>query len=108
MLKEEMNDLQMQKIKLQSTTERQDRELATLRQKVHMQQEQINSNRDHVTSSQQSARDSARGGENSGREQTRIDAYMRRAKEVAFAEGDNEYGDEYGDDANHRDNEADQ
>lgn len=33
---------------------------------------------------------------------------MRRAKEVAFAEGDNEYGDEYGDDANHRDNEADQ
>ena len=36
MLKEEMNDLQMQKIKLQSTSERQDRELATLRQKVHM------------------------------------------------------------------------
>jgi len=37
MLKEEANDLQMQKIKLQSTTERQDRELFTLRQKVHMQ-----------------------------------------------------------------------
>lgn len=32
---------------------------------------------------------------------------MRRAKEVAFAEGD-DYGDEYGDDANHRENEAEQ
>lgn len=34
MLKEEVNDLQMQRIKLQSTVDRQDRELATLRQRV--------------------------------------------------------------------------
>ncbi len=33
-----------------------------------------------------------------GREQNRIDAYMKRQKEVAFAEGNNDYGDEYGDD----------
>ena len=33
MLKEEVSDLQMQRIRLQSTTERQDREMATLRQR---------------------------------------------------------------------------
>ena len=48
---------------------------------------------------------SARGetnprGAQGGREQTRIEAYLKRQREVAFAnEGADDYGDEYGDDA---------
>ena len=59
-----------------------------------------------------SAREANNGREpaHGGREQNRIDAYIKRQKEVAFAEGNNDYGDEYGDDdrGNYREEQAEQ
>ena len=41
MLKEEASDLQLQRLKLQATLERQERELASLRQKLNQQEIQL-------------------------------------------------------------------